>query len=109
MVGVKAECYHYLFNAALKLHQLGLDPADAKHGPLTRPQTLPDFANKRATSKVIHVTFGFLLAYFCELVEMNLYFKIMSMFCTCCIACLDDFLLLLESWMVGFKLFLKVF
>lgn len=51
----QAECYHYLFNAALKLHQLGLDPADAKHGPLTRPQTLPDFANKRATSKNVFV------------------------------------------------------
>ncbi|KAL3680468.1 hypothetical protein R1sor_023424 [Riccia sorocarpa] len=30
----QAECYHYLFEAALKLHQLGLDPADPKHGPL---------------------------------------------------------------------------
>ncbi|KAI5066011.1 hypothetical protein GOP47_0018635 [Adiantum capillus-veneris] len=31
----QAECYHYLFEAALRLHSLGLDPADPKHGPLT--------------------------------------------------------------------------
>ncbi|BBN17011.1 methylthioribulose-1-phosphate dehydratase [Marchantia polymorpha subsp. ruderalis] len=30
----QAECYHYLFEAALRLHQLGLDPADPKHGPI---------------------------------------------------------------------------
>lgn len=30
----QAECYHYLFEAALRLHNLGLDPADPKHGPL---------------------------------------------------------------------------
>ncbi|KAL2612601.1 hypothetical protein R1flu_024293 [Riccia fluitans] len=30
----QAECYHYLFEAALRLHQLGLDSADPKHGPL---------------------------------------------------------------------------
>lgn len=31
---MQAECYHYLFEAALRLHNLGLDPADPKHGPL---------------------------------------------------------------------------
>ncbi|CAM6096373.1 unnamed protein product [Calypogeia fissa] len=30
----QAECYHYLFEAALRLHQLGIDPADPKHGPI---------------------------------------------------------------------------
>ncbi|KAJ7550182.1 hypothetical protein O6H91_07G087100 [Diphasiastrum complanatum] len=32
----QAECYHYLFEAAIKLHKLGLDPADARHGQLRR-------------------------------------------------------------------------
>lgn len=51
----QAECYHYLFDAALKLHQLGLDPADPKHGPLTRMQALPASASKRSTSKNVFV------------------------------------------------------
>ena len=55
VIFIKAECYHYLFDAALKLHQLGLDPADPKHGPLTRTQALPQAsASKGATSKVIY-------------------------------------------------------
>lgn len=29
----RAECYHYLFNAAIKLHQLGLDWPTPNHGP----------------------------------------------------------------------------
>jgi hypothetical protein len=41
LLGLKAECYHYLFEAALKLHQLGIDPADPKHGPLTQTRALP--------------------------------------------------------------------
>ena len=31
---IQAECYHYLFEAALKLQSFGLDPADPKHEPL---------------------------------------------------------------------------
>ncbi|GAQ92473.1 Class II aldolase [Klebsormidium nitens] len=30
----QAECYHYLFDAAVRLHQLGLDPADPSHRPV---------------------------------------------------------------------------
>ncbi|XP_057955990.1 probable bifunctional methylthioribulose-1-phosphate dehydratase/enolase-phosphatase E1 2 isoform X2 [Malania oleifera] len=30
----QAECYHYLFNAAIKLHELGLDWSSPSHGPL---------------------------------------------------------------------------
>ena len=38
MCGVgQAECYHYLFDAAIRLTQMGLDPADPLHGPL-QPQ-----------------------------------------------------------------------
>ncbi|XP_048607686.1 probable bifunctional methylthioribulose-1-phosphate dehydratase/enolase-phosphatase E1 [Brassica napus] len=33
----QAECYHYLFDAAIKLHQLGLDAATPEHGPIQRP------------------------------------------------------------------------
>ncbi|KAG7957276.1 hypothetical protein I3843_11G165600 [Carya illinoinensis] len=29
-----AECYHYLFDAAIKLHQLGLDWSTPNHGPI---------------------------------------------------------------------------
>lgn len=30
----QAECYHYLFDAAIKLHQFGLDWSSANHGPV---------------------------------------------------------------------------
>ncbi|XP_040990041.1 probable bifunctional methylthioribulose-1-phosphate dehydratase/enolase-phosphatase E1 isoform X3 [Juglans microcarpa x Juglans regia] len=30
----QAECYHYLFDAAIKLHQLGLDWSTPNHGPI---------------------------------------------------------------------------
>uniref|UniRef100_A0A5B6ZFX8 Probable methylthioribulose-1-phosphate dehydratase n=1 Tax=Davidia involucrata TaxID=16924 RepID=A0A5B6ZFX8_DAVIN len=30
----QAECYHYLFDAAIKLHQLGLDWSTPDHGPI---------------------------------------------------------------------------
>lgn len=30
----QAECYHYLFEAAIKLHQLGLDCSTPSHGPI---------------------------------------------------------------------------
>eukprot|EP00850_Spirogloea_muscicola_P010338 SM000060S19670 [mRNA] locus=s60:473542:478726:- [translate_table: standard] len=54
----QAECYHYLFEAALRLHQLGLDPADPKHGPLAkdRDMMLPngkvDFKKRPRASEV---------------------------------------------------------
>ncbi|XP_073297175.1 probable bifunctional methylthioribulose-1-phosphate dehydratase/enolase-phosphatase E1 isoform X1 [Primulina huaijiensis] len=32
----QAECYHYLFDAAIKLHQLGLDWSTPSHGPIHR-------------------------------------------------------------------------
>lgn len=32
----QAECYHYLFDAAIKLHQLGLDWSTPGHGPIPR-------------------------------------------------------------------------
>ena len=31
---LQAECYHYLFDAAIKLHQLGLDWSTPSHGPI---------------------------------------------------------------------------
>ncbi|KAI3466103.1 hypothetical protein Pfo_022766 [Paulownia fortunei] len=33
----QAECYHYLFDAAIKLHQLGLDWSTLSHGPIHSP------------------------------------------------------------------------
>lgn len=33
----QAECYHYLFDAAIKLHQLGLDWSTPSHGPIRSP------------------------------------------------------------------------
>ncbi|KAL5989844.1 hypothetical protein ACLOJK_010739 [Asimina triloba] len=35
-----AECYHYLFDAAIKLHQLGLDWSTPSHGPLQNVKCL---------------------------------------------------------------------
>ncbi|GAV72310.1 Aldolase_II domain-containing protein/HAD_2 domain-containing protein [Cephalotus follicularis] len=32
----QAECYHYLFDAAIKLHQLGLDWSTPNHGPIQK-------------------------------------------------------------------------
>lgn len=34
----QAECYHYLFDAAIKLHQLGLDWSTPAHGPIQIPR-----------------------------------------------------------------------
>lgn len=33
----QSECYHYLFDAAIKLHQLGLDWSTPSHGPIRHP------------------------------------------------------------------------
>jgi methylthioribulose 1-phosphate dehydratase/enolase-phosphatase E1 len=32
----QAECYHYLFDAAIKLHQMGLDWSTPDHGPIQK-------------------------------------------------------------------------
>uniref|UniRef100_A0A0C9S9A4 Probable bifunctional methylthioribulose-1-phosphate dehydratase/enolase-phosphatase E1 n=1 Tax=Wollemia nobilis TaxID=56998 RepID=A0A0C9S9A4_9CONI len=32
----QAECYHYLFDAAFKLSQIGLDPSTPNHGPISQ-------------------------------------------------------------------------
>lgn len=48
----QAECYHYLFDAAIKLHQLGLDWSTPSHGPIKgingviRNSTIPAKARK---------------------------------------------------------------
>ncbi|KAK7405267.1 hypothetical protein VNO78_06467 [Psophocarpus tetragonolobus] len=36
----QAECYHYLFDAAIKLHQLGLDWSTPNHGPIQSTKCL---------------------------------------------------------------------
>ncbi|XAR68324.1 2,3-diketo-5-methylthiopentyl-1-phosphate enolase [Bertholletia excelsa] len=38
----QAECYHYLFDAAIRLHQLGLDWSRPDHGPILNPRGLLD-------------------------------------------------------------------
>lgn len=37
---LQSECYHYLFDAAIKLHQLGLDWSTPNHGPIHSPRSL---------------------------------------------------------------------
>ncbi|KAE8703264.1 putative bifunctional methylthioribulose-1-phosphate dehydratase/enolase-phosphatase E1 [Hibiscus syriacus] len=37
----QAECYHYLFDAAIKLHQLGLDWSTPDHGPIQSVKGVP--------------------------------------------------------------------
>ncbi|KAI4333656.1 hypothetical protein L6164_018436 [Bauhinia variegata] len=37
----QSECYHYLFDAALKLHQLGLDWTTPDHGPIQSVRGVP--------------------------------------------------------------------
>ncbi|KAK6946706.1 hypothetical protein RJ641_000179 [Dillenia turbinata] len=36
----QAECYHYLFDAAMKLHQMGLDWSTPNHGPIRQDRGL---------------------------------------------------------------------
>ncbi|MCO5606093.1 hypothetical protein L7F22_060280 [Adiantum nelumboides] len=54
----QAECYHYLFDAALRLHNLGLDPTDSKHGPLktVRAAPLDSFSNGTVLDNETHAT-----------------------------------------------------
>lgn len=50
----QAECYHYLFDAAIKLHQLGLDWSIPSHGPIQRdPGTLGSNQNLSPSVKVV--------------------------------------------------------
>uniref|UniRef100_A0A803N242 Probable bifunctional methylthioribulose-1-phosphate dehydratase/enolase-phosphatase E1 n=1 Tax=Chenopodium quinoa TaxID=63459 RepID=A0A803N242_CHEQI len=49
VVSMQAECYHYLFDAAIKLNQMGLDWSTPTHGPIKRIQA--DFrSGERAVS-----------------------------------------------------------
>ncbi|XP_010520915.1 PREDICTED: probable bifunctional methylthioribulose-1-phosphate dehydratase/enolase-phosphatase E1 isoform X2 [Tarenaya hassleriana] len=43
----QAECYHYLFDAAIKLHQLGLDYSTPDHGPIKKAKVSqnPSYTN----------------------------------------------------------------
>lgn len=50
LVPVQAECYHYLFEAALRMHQMGLNPCDPLHEPLSatgQPQLAASTEKKR--------------------------------------------------------------
>ncbi|CAN8252789.1 unnamed protein product [Cochlearia groenlandica] len=47
----QAECYHYLFDAAIKLHQLGLDAATPDHGPLRRSIHLQNQVSTKLSAK----------------------------------------------------------
>lgn len=50
----QAECYHYLFDAAIKLYQLGLDWSTPNHGPIKKvKEVVVGGCNKEASSKVI--------------------------------------------------------
>ncbi|XP_027355118.1 probable bifunctional methylthioribulose-1-phosphate dehydratase/enolase-phosphatase E1 isoform X4 [Abrus precatorius] len=46
----QAECYHYLFDAAIKLSQLGLDWSTPDHGPIQRSIRSLKFAGESNTS-----------------------------------------------------------
>ncbi|CAO2833388.1 unnamed protein product [Amaranthus hypochondriacus] len=46
----QAECYHYLFDAALKLYQMGLDWSTPNHGPIKTIQGIPRSGESRAVS-----------------------------------------------------------
>ncbi|XP_051128753.1 probable bifunctional methylthioribulose-1-phosphate dehydratase/enolase-phosphatase E1 1 [Andrographis paniculata] len=45
----QAECYHYLFEAAIKLYQLGLDWTTPSHGPIQIPKGVPGTLGKVPT------------------------------------------------------------
>ncbi|KAL9444072.1 hypothetical protein AB3S75_017282 [Citrus x aurantiifolia] len=53
----QAECYHYLFDAAIKLHQLGLDWSTPNHGP-TRNFKLGFGSNGNVNTSAKAVTEG---------------------------------------------------
>ncbi|XP_020232564.1 probable bifunctional methylthioribulose-1-phosphate dehydratase/enolase-phosphatase E1 [Cajanus cajan] len=47
----QAECYHYLFEAAIKLHQLGLDWSTPNHGPIHSIRSLRFAGESNASDK----------------------------------------------------------
>ncbi|GER53859.1 methylthioribulose-1-phosphate dehydratase [Striga asiatica] len=48
----QAECYHYLFDAAIKLHQLGFDWSTPSHGPIrTQNSVLSNSRNPKVSTK----------------------------------------------------------
>ncbi|KAG5046947.1 putative bifunctional methylthioribulose-1-phosphate dehydratase/enolase-phosphatase E1 [Glycine soja] len=47
----QAECYHYLFDAAIKLHQLGLDWSTPNHGPIKSLRSLMIAGESNASDK----------------------------------------------------------
>ncbi|KNA03371.1 hypothetical protein SOVF_209850 [Spinacia oleracea] len=48
----QAECYHYLFDAAIKLNQMGLDWSTPTHGPIKRIQGLSRSGEGAVSAKV---------------------------------------------------------
>uniref|UniRef100_A0A0R0H5K1 Uncharacterized protein n=1 Tax=Glycine max TaxID=3847 RepID=A0A0R0H5K1_SOYBN len=46
-----AECYHYLFDATIKLHQLGLDWSTPNHGPIQSIRSLMIAGESNASDK----------------------------------------------------------
>lgn len=47
----QAECYHYLFDATIKLHQLGLDWSTPNHGPIKSLRSLMIAGESNASDK----------------------------------------------------------
>ncbi|MBA0792066.1 hypothetical protein Gohar_016593 [Gossypium harknessii] len=47
----QSECYHYLFDAAIKLHQLGLDWSTPDHGPIQVVKEVPSVDCRMNMSK----------------------------------------------------------
>lgn len=47
----QAECYHYLFDASIKMHQLGFDWSSTGHGPLPSGGVCRCLNNGRDMSK----------------------------------------------------------
>ncbi|KAK6134595.1 hypothetical protein DH2020_031654 [Rehmannia glutinosa] len=48
----QAECYHYLFDAAIKLHQLGLDWSTPSHGLIQSPNGISsNYRNAKVSAK----------------------------------------------------------
>ncbi|MBA0550026.1 hypothetical protein Golax_017672 [Gossypium laxum] len=47
----QSECYHYLFDAAIKLHQLGLDWSTPDHGPIQVVKGVPSVDCRMNVSK----------------------------------------------------------
>ncbi|KAK1374556.1 hypothetical protein POM88_030749 [Heracleum sosnowskyi] len=52
-----AECYHYLFDASIKMHQLGFDWSSIWHGPLSSGGVYRCLNNGRAMRKETMVEF----------------------------------------------------